>query len=223
MVQGLIFFRLSEKRKNSFEAEEGSMKITEVSVFLVILFAPATVIGGNEALLAKCLITVNTFTEEHPELYDFATSALFSTSTIPNSESRENMLALCLAFQEDQSAFLRGLRMMASLTPSQLTTNVEPRLSEAQGFAVTPFAAFLVQPGREFSWGEWVDINGDGLLDYVISAMFDDSHLYYLANFINTGSGWQMTDCQTNATPQQISNNYPYWPQCTKKGTIGNN
>jgi len=132
------------------------MKITEVSVILVILFAPVIVIGGNEALLAKCLITVNTFTEGQPELYDFATTALFSPSTIPNSETRENMLALCLAFQEDQSAFLKGLWMMASLTPSKLTTSVEPHLS-VEGFAVTPFAAFLVQPSREFSWGEWVD------------------------------------------------------------------
>ncbi len=44
-----------------------------------------------------------------------------------------------------------------------------------------------------YDMGDYVDINGDGLIDFVAS--FSGTGGEYRGVWLNTGSGWQQTDC----------------------------
>ena len=60
---------------------------------------------------------------------------------------------------------------------------------EDPNYALPDIILYRVNSTEHLSWGEFVDVNGDGLVDRVKA--YSAGGVNYRTTWINTGSGWQ--------------------------------
>lgn len=134
-----------------------------------------------------------------------------------NERESQSILVLCETYSRREYFFVGDIKRLVRSYLSRHAS--EPKTTNSVQFSAPPITRYFADPGNHDAvWepvSELVDVNGDGLPDYVVSLydkvanLGDGSNHYYRAVFMNTGTGWIMTDCQTNIAPEYFARD-PY-------------
>ena len=203
-------------------------KLGYASIFAVSVLAFA--VGGfaenNVPFLedhsGQCLRLLHETFGEEEGVYSIATEILFNA----RDRDRNTLISICQAFHDQPDVFMRNFRR---LMKSRQTRPVFGKpLNNGTVYTVLPVTRNFVQDTSHnnevalysLSFGDFVDVDNDGLLDFVVSINLNSNyvisvadHVYYRAVFINVGNAWTMNACGTNM--DSANQEYLFLPACS--------
>lgn len=126
---------------------------------------------------------------------------------------RNNLQSFCDAFHDKPDLFVKNIKLLINhrkqrpiwgrpLHNGTIYTVLPAARTVAWRWAPTPEDAVQVA-----SFGDFVDVDNDGDLDYVVSGTTwyalpgETFAAYYRATYINVGNGWTLNACETNISP----------------------
>jgi hypothetical protein len=150
----------------------------------------------------------NAFSSE-PAIYLPAKSILFSR----DEQNRYNLLSIYHAFHDVPDIFKHHVKELVEEHRNKPIWGT-PLFNGAVFKTLPTTRSFMYQSGisgttnviSDISFGDFIDLNGDGLPDLVVSFFTPDyeftvdwgTNYYYKATFLNVGHGWTMNHCETN-------------------------
>lgn len=184
-----------------------------IAVFLIT--CPTFVSANTEPHVGSpghCLRYLHETFRQNKVVYNTAALMLLKGS----SQDRENLLTLCSAFYDQPDDFAQNVQEMIN---GKLKRPV-------WGTPLHNGTVFKSLPGTRNWWyqlptgpvqgsiGDFVDVDNDGDLDYVVAVYYDGDvfglgkSYYYRATYINVGNGWTMNHCESNM--QSVFNKFPF-------------
>ena len=159
--------------------------------------------------ISQCLGMLHETLHEN-ELYQVSSGRL-----LHGSEKEQNhLLALCHTFHKQPHTFIEHVKQFADVWQKK-TTFSEP-LYNGTVFKTLPGTRSFIYTGSTFtSFGDFVDLDNDGDLDYVVAYYDCLTHAdergchYYRATYINVGNGWTMNACEWNMQ-KTFSTDFPF-------------
>ena len=187
------------------------MSITRLGCVFVLVFAIDGLAENNVPFLedrsGQCLrLMYDTFGEDE-SVYGTVSEMLLHGK----GKVRDKLVSICSAFPDRPDVLVRHVKEL--LIWQQKKGTFGTPLYNGTVFTTLPVAKNWIYDNsyntnvvlvNEFVFGDFVDVDDDGSLDYVVSVKIDSSFfihavsVYYRAVFINVGNGWTMNSCETN-------------------------
>jgi hypothetical protein len=157
--------------------------------------------------MAQCLQFLRKEIPNSEKIYNTSIKLLFSKS----DKDRDALLSVCLAFLGQPDVFKNHVMQLVELQENQpvwgkplYDGQVFPVLPITRNFMYNDLTSATTHRISDVSFGDFVDLNGDGYPDLVVSFYCPDYEFsipwnipyYYKATFINVKTGWQMVACE---------------------------
>jgi hypothetical protein len=159
--------------------------------------------------MAQCLRTLKKDLSGNEKIYNTSINILFNGA----EKERNALLSVCLAFHEQPDVLRSHVTHVIENRPIKRSWGTP--LHGGQKFYTVPGTrSFMAGYGTSnttkdlvtASFGDFIDLDGDGYPDYVISFFAPqqdfnptwDQGFFYRAVYINQGDHWTMNACETN-------------------------